>query len=326
VSHPCAPKLKVGQTRLGMRCLAALILFFTMPRNGWTHGIAGNRFFPGTLMFDDSAVADEFVITGFTYDHPFDANDVTDRTMNFAFARLLTDAVSVGFDTGFMRRNWVGAHQTGMTATNFTLKARIHRNELHESLISTSVTIGADRWGAKSVAASGPTTIQPGVFFGKGFGDLPSVASWLRPFGIAGALVASLPTKSTATNLTYDPTGQMFETVRNSVVPTLHSGIALEYSTFYHTSRFTPGQLPADEPLHQFIPLTEFAFDSRRGQKTTGSANPGVAHVAKVWQVAAEAVVPINHESGRRIGATVQVLFFLDDLAPSLFGHPLLKH
>jgi hypothetical protein len=39
-----------------------------------------------------------------------------------------------------------------------------------------------------------------------------------------------------------------------------HWGFAIEYSTLYLTSRFTPGQLPKEEPLHQFVPLVEFAF------------------------------------------------------------------
>ena len=30
-------------------------------------------------------------------------------------------------------------------------------------------------------------TVQPGVFFGKGFGDLPNGLAWLRPFAVTGA-------------------------------------------------------------------------------------------------------------------------------------------
>ncbi|MBV8659576.1 MAG: hypothetical protein JO142_17275, partial [Burkholderiales bacterium] len=42
-----------------MLVAATLVLMGT----AHAHGIAGNRFFPGTLNFDDPAVADEFVIT-----------------------------------------------------------------------------------------------------------------------------------------------------------------------------------------------------------------------------------------------------------------------
>jgi hypothetical protein len=37
------------------------------------HGIAGNRFFPGTLTFDDPAVADEAILS--TQKHPGDGGD-----------------------------------------------------------------------------------------------------------------------------------------------------------------------------------------------------------------------------------------------------------
>jgi len=52
--------------------------------------------------------------------------------------------------------------------------------------------------------------------------------------------------------------------------------------------------------------------------------NPGLAYVGGAWQVAAEAIVPLNTEGGSRIGARAQLLLFLDELIPSLFGKPLL--
>jgi hypothetical protein len=42
------------------------------------------------------------------------------------------------------------------------------------------------------------------------------------------------------------------------------------------------------------------------------------------WQVAAEAIVPLNSEAGRSIGTRAQLLLFLDELIPSAFGKPLL--
>jgi hypothetical protein len=107
-------------------------------------------------------------------------------------------------------------------------------------------------------------------------------------------------------------------------VDTLHWGFSLQYSTFYLTSRYTPGRLPKNEPAYQFIPLVEFTFDSPRGEKTAATMNPGLAYVGGAWQVAAEAIVPLNTEGGSRIGARAQLVLFLDELIPSLFGKPLL--
>src|SRR5262249_49420767 len=73
------------------------------------------------------------------------------------------------------------------------------------------------------------------------------------------------------------------------------------------------------------VPLVEFSFVSPRGEKTVATMNPGLSYVAVSWQVAAEAIVPLNSEAGRSIGARAQLLLFLDELIPSLFGKPLLS-
>jgi hypothetical protein len=36
------------------------VIVFAVSECAQAHGIAGNRFFPGTMTFDDPAVADEF--------------------------------------------------------------------------------------------------------------------------------------------------------------------------------------------------------------------------------------------------------------------------
>ena len=64
---------------------------------------------------------------------------------------------------------------------------------------------------------------------------------------------------------------------------------------------------------------------SPRGQYTAATMNPGFAYVAVAWQITAEAIVPLNREGGSGTGFRAQLLFFLDDLLPSLFGKPLLS-
>jgi len=77
--------------------------------------------------------------------------------------------------------------------------------------------------------------------------------------------------------------------------------------------------------LNQWVPLVEFAFDTPVGQKTAASLNPGLSYVAVAWQLAGEAIVPLNHEAGRGVGLRAQLLFFLDEVSPRLFGKPLLS-
>ncbi len=303
--------------------LGGLLLALSMGANA--HGIAGNRFFPGTMNFDDPAVADEFSITSGTQQQPLGAQDVRDDATTISFARLLTPKISIGFDTGLLKRNWSGAQTFGTTGTDLVLKGRLYENDLNETLVASSLIYTLPGSGASRLAANGPSVIAPSLYVGQGLGALPEAFSWLRPLGFTAGLSVGFPTSKDATNLSYDPALNQFSPYTQKNVTTIHSGFAIEYSTLYLTDRFTPGVLPKDEPLHQWVPLVEFAFDSPQGQRTRATANPGISYVKDVWQLAAEAVVPLNHATGHGVGVNLSVLFFLDDLIPSLFGKPMLS-
>jgi len=290
-----------------------------------SHGIAGNRFFPGTLTFDDPAVADEAILPNFSrLSHPDGGGEVTDNRINWSFTRLLTPAVGVVIDNSWIARNWGVTQRSGFDVTNVGIKWEVYRNNPHEALLAASLLWGIGNSGAQGVDAKAPNTIKPGLFFGKGFGDLPDNLSWLRPFGVTGALVLEHPSGSVSTNLGFDPVSGQLGPVMTRSVDILHWGFAVEFSTLYLTSRFTGGP-PKEEPLNQLVPLVEFAVDSAPGRKSIATMNPGLSYVAVTWQIAVEAIVPLNSASGRNIGARTQLLLFLDDLAPSLFGKPLLS-
>ena len=290
------------------------------------HGIVGNRAFAGTLAFDDPAVTDELVLPdASTLEHPADGTSVTDDRIGWSFTRLLTSNVAFGIESGWIHRNWVLADRLGFDTTTLEVKDQLYKNETHEVMISAALAWGIGGSGAQGVGANHPDTIRPGIFFGKGFGDLPDSLAWLRPFAITGAVTLEHPLADFATNLALDPqTGQLSPTLTRAV-DTLHWGVSVQYSTYYLTSRYTPGKLPKEEPLPQFIPLVEFAFDTPRGEKTAATMNPGLAYLAGTWQASVEAIVPLNSEGGHAVGARAAVFFFLDDLFPSAFGKPLLN-
>jgi hypothetical protein len=88
------------------------------------HGIAGNRFFPGTLTFDDPAVADEAILPLFSsWKHPGEGGDVIDNRFNWAFFRLLTPNLGVGIDSGWIHRDWGTSLRSGFDVTTLTIKA-----------------------------------------------------------------------------------------------------------------------------------------------------------------------------------------------------------
>jgi hypothetical protein len=290
------------------------------------HGIAGNRYFDGTLTFDDPAVADEAILPYYAQlDFPAQGSNTAENRLNWAFARLLTPTLAFTADGGWLHQNWSVGHTSGADKVDIGLKYEAYRNNQHEALISVGLAWGIGHSGARGVGADAPNTIQPGLFVGKGFGDLPDSLSWLRPFAVTASIVDETPVGSTrAMALAPNPVTGRFDSVLSPGVETLHWGFSIQYSTLYLTSRFNGGP-PKDEPLNQWVPLVEFRFDSPRGQYTAATMNPGFAYVAVAWQIAAEAIIPLNRAGGNGTGFRAQLLFFLDDLIPSVFGQPLLS-
>ena len=55
------------------------------------HGIAGNRFFVGTLTFDDPSIADEAVVPDFSIlNRSANGGSAVDNRFDWSFTRLLT--------------------------------------------------------------------------------------------------------------------------------------------------------------------------------------------------------------------------------------------
>jgi hypothetical protein len=96
---------------------ATLILsFFLIPNMALAHGIAGNRYFPGTLTFDDPAVADELVFGYAWLKHPVeDGSLAKDDMVPLTFVRLLTPDIAFGVDTTGIIRNRNGFPQQAVS-------------------------------------------------------------------------------------------------------------------------------------------------------------------------------------------------------------------
>src|SRR5262245_4285055 len=305
--------IQLATTRFARWLVGLFLIVATMPaapRFADAHGIAGNRFFPGTLSFDDPAVADESILPLFTSSkQPDEGGYVVDNRFSWSLFRLLTPTLGVGVDSGWVHRNWGSAQRSG-----FGHESLDQRNSLPQR---SARDVGGRRVELGHRPLRRPrgrrqwTRCDAPRFFGKGFGDLPDSLAWLRPFGITGAVTLEHPMTGSSINFGVDPlTGQLAPMLTRNV-DILHWGFALEFSTLYLTSRFTPGKLPKQEPLNQFVPLVEFSFDSPRGQKTVATMNPGLSYVAVSWQVAAEAIVPLNSEAGRSMASGPNCFCFL---------------
>jgi hypothetical protein len=72
---------------LSSTCRGALVfLLLLWAKSVHAHGIAGNRFFDGTLSFDDPAVADEAIVQLYSQlNFPKQGSIVGDNRINWAF-------------------------------------------------------------------------------------------------------------------------------------------------------------------------------------------------------------------------------------------------
>jgi hypothetical protein len=65
------------------------------------------------------------------------------------------------------------------------------------------------------------------------------------------------------------------------------------------------------------------AYNSTLPADTVGTINPGVIWSEDTFQIGAEAIIPINRQSGRGVGWMVSVDLYLHRLFPEAFGRPL---
>ena len=81
--------------------------------------------------------------------------------------------------------------------------------------------------------------------------------------------------------------------------------------------------------LNHLIPIVEFSMQTpvsntvTSGTVTTGTISPGLIYVGKTFQIAVEALIPVNRQSGTSVGIIGQLHFFLDDIFPNSIGRPI---
>jgi hypothetical protein len=164
---------------------------------------------------------------------------------------------------------------------------------------------------------------------GKGFGDLD--VEWLRPFAVTGEIDYTWSTHPI--DFTFDPINGLMESQTPTV---LTYGATLQYILLYMNSFVH--EVP--EFFRQLIPTVECVFSTPVSNigpssplsipgthETTGAVQPGVFYIGRLgplsFELGAEALIPINHASGRHVGAIAILDFFLDDIFPDTIGKPL---
>jgi hypothetical protein len=304
---------------------ATVALCVGMPCVAGAHGFAGKRFFPATLATDDPFVADELSLPTISFQKmPGSGDEPASRETDFSIdvAKRITENFGIELGATYKHiRPDNGDTVNGFDNLEAGFKYKFYQNDAHEAIASAGVDWDIGGTGARRVGAESFSTITPAVFFGKGFGDLPDSAKFLRPIAITGQLGAGIPTRASTRTISDDGEVDVEQNPH-----TLEWGFSLQYSLPYLQSFVKDVGLKA--PFNRMIPVVEFAMSTAldRGQSgTTGTINPGIIWAGQDIQLAAEAVIPVNHRSGNSVGVLAQLHFFLDDLFPQTIGRPLIR-
>jgi hypothetical protein len=288
------------------------------------HGFAGKRFFPATPVTEDPFVADELSLPTISYlKLPASGDEPATRETDFSVdvSKRITENFGIGLGAVCKQLHPDGGErQRGFDNLGASLKYQFYKNDEHETIWSAGLDVDIGGSGSKRVGAENFSTFTPGVFFGKGFGDLPAEMKFFRPFALTGQLGIGIPSSSSSTMVTDE--GDVSVERHPNV---LQWGFAVEYSLIYLQSFVQ--DMGLREPFNRMIAVIEFPMSTalNRGESgTTGTVNPGIIWAGQYVQLSVEAQIPINSRSGSQVGWIAQLHFYLDDLFPATIGRPLL--
>jgi len=276
------------------------------------HGMAGERFFPATILTDDPFVADEISLPQVTVNPPApDGSQLTGIQIDLSKRITPNIGVVLGDQWQYLQPQGLPA-VTGLGALRTEAQYQLFINGPHQALglLGLNVT-----WGhtgrVQELGAPDFTTLSPTFNFGKGFGDIPRSLTYLRPFAITGNLGFGFPTKAQSASVP-NPT-------------TFNYGFAFEYSLPYLECCVKDVGFRA--PFNQLFPLVEVSFSTALnrglGSQTIGTIQPGIIWAGTYFQIGAEAILPASRLTGHGYGGVVQLHFYLDDLFPRSIGKPI---
>ncbi|GAC1335976.1 MAG: hypothetical protein NVSMB20_11550 [Bradyrhizobium sp.] len=320
--------MSIRHARAGLSGLVAALVPLSQ---GAAHEIVGNRFFPATLGVDDPGVNDELSLPTVANFHTGDDPSVRQRDFSAEFSKRITEAFAISIGSTYSSLKPPGG-PTGMGASGFqnldtTFKYRVFRDPEHEFVMSVGLSVEWGGTGSETVGAESFNHYTPNLYFGKGLGDLPDSLSWIRPVAITGQVGYSIPARNSTTTFGIDPdTGnQTVDTQFNPRV--LNWGGTVQYSMPYLKSAVVDQGLP--DFANHLIPLVEATLQTpvantiTSGTMMTGTINPGVIWVGNTFQIAVEALIPINRQSGTNVGVIAQLHLYIDDIEPRGIGKPI---
>jgi hypothetical protein len=310
-----------GQAYHSIAVAMLLALGFSAPTSA--HCIVGNRFFPATLNVDDPCVADELSLPTIARFKNGDDPSAQELDISGEYSKTITENFGVSFGEDWVHLNVPGeGGHAGFNNLATSFKYQFVRDAAGELAMSASLDIDWGGTGSSNIGAESFTTLTPTLFVGKGFGFLPDSMKFFKPFAVTAQVGYSAPTEASTSEIDKD-TGLVTTTPNPR---SLVWGGSLQYSMPYLKSSVEDVSLP--EFFNHLIPLVEWNLATQvsnfdGGQRTTGTINPGLIYVADKYQLAVEAIIPVNRASGDDVGVMGQLHLYLDDIFPHSLGRPL---
>jgi len=267
-----------------------------MPAPALAHGVVGQRFFPATIATDDPFAADELALPTVTwFDHQKD--------VDFDYSKTIFPGFAIEVGMGHVNATLPGeARQRGLDNLEISPSLELYRDPANEFILTGGLEWEIGGTGSKRVAERS-STYTPTIKFGKGLGDLPDSLEYLRPLAVTGTVGYAIPGGGEESN-------------------SIEWGGAIEYSLLYLQNNVRDEGF--GNVVSHLTPVVEFSFSSPTdGSGTTGTINPGLFWSGQRVQLGAEAVLPVNRQSGHGVGFIAQLHFYIDDLFPHSLGKPL---
>jgi hypothetical protein len=295
-----------------------VVTLIVVPTAGWAHGVVGKRWFPTTVTVEDPFVSDEASLVVSHIKGPHEK----ETELEAEISKRLSPNFAIGFGGAYRIIEPGGAPSGehaeeaengdstgtvyGFSNPEISLRYQFVRDPVHEMASTIALNIAPGGVGAKRVEALSETTLTPAIQFGKGFGDLPDWAEWLKPLAVTTSLGFNLFTGDSHT-----------EELDNS----LEWGVTVMYSIPYLQSFVKDVGIPW--PFSRLFPIVEFRGETlltgHQSGETTAFANPGLIWAGKYFELGVEAQIPLNDISGKHVGILGMIHFFLDDIAPEIF-------
>lgn len=296
--------------RIVCSLVLGIAVVIALPAAGWGHGVVGKRWFPSTIVVEDSFVSDE---ASAVVNH-IRGSEALETEIEMEITKRLTPNLAIGL--GGTRRiirprgeaEEAGAETaSGWSNPDFSLAYQFIRDPVRELAAKVTLGVAPGGIGQRRVGRLSGTTVSPALQIGKGFGDLPDWADWLKPIAVTTSVGVDLRTNR----------NEREEDAQHSFA----WGATVMYSIPYLQSFVKDVGIPW--PFSRLFPVVEFngerLLTGPESGKTTAFANPGLIWAGKYFELAVEAQFPLNDNSGHHVGMLGMVHVFLDDIAPDIF-------